>query len=139
MHYLVNAVTEPAGDPAAILIRALEPLEGALVMRRRRERRRRAAGTTGRAPLEDSDLCRGPGNLTVALGIDLRQNTGDLTSGTACHRRPRRAAASTGEIAAHWHPRRHRPPLALLLGGQGRVGRLSERVIRRRKREPAGR
>ena len=81
MHYLVNAVTEPAGDPAAILIRALEPLEGTTAMRRRRERRRAVSGANGRAPVEDADLCRGPGNLTVALGIDLRQNTGDLTSG----------------------------------------------------------
>jgi DNA-3-methyladenine glycosylase len=81
MHYLVNAVTEPEGDPAAILIRALEPIEGAPVMRRRRERRRVASGKNGRTRLEAADLCRGPGNLTVALGIDLRQNAGDLTAG----------------------------------------------------------
>ena len=40
MHHLVNAVTEAQGAPAAILIRALEPLEGLSAMRRRRLRRR---------------------------------------------------------------------------------------------------
>ena len=69
IHYLVNAVTEAEGSPAAILIRALEPLEGVDLMRRRR----------GRA--DTASLCRGPGNLTVALAIDLRQNTTDLTTG----------------------------------------------------------
>ena len=79
MHYLVNAVTEPKGAPAAVLIRALDPVEGLDVMRRRRTGRRRP-GTRARA-MGDEDLCRGPGNLTVALRIDLRQNTADLTHG----------------------------------------------------------
>lgn len=77
IHYLVNAVTEPAGSPAAVLIRALEPLEGEPLMRRRRARgtgRRADAYTAG-------ELCRGPGNLTRALGISLRDNGRDLTSG----------------------------------------------------------
>ena len=69
IHYLVNAVTEAEGSPAAVLIRALEPLDGLELMRRRRQR----ADVHG--------LCRGPGNLTVALGIDLRHNTADLTRG----------------------------------------------------------
>jgi DNA-3-methyladenine glycosylase len=75
IHYLVNAVTEPDGWPAAVLIRALEPLDGIASMRRRRARgsRKRAAD------FEEMELCRGPGNLTRALGIDLRQNRLDLT------------------------------------------------------------
>jgi DNA-3-methyladenine glycosylase len=81
VHYLVNAVTEPAGQPAAILIRALEPIEGLDTMRRRRAAWRRARGMAAGASLADVDLCRGPGNLTVALGIDLRQNSVDLTAG----------------------------------------------------------
>jgi DNA-3-methyladenine glycosylase len=72
IHYLVNAVTEAKGSPAAILIRALHPLEGIDTMRRRRAR------VSGRTPA-DEDLCKGPGNLTVAMGIDLRQNERDLT------------------------------------------------------------
>lgn len=68
IHYLVNAVTEPKGSPAAVLIRALEPKDGIALMQKRR---RKAA--------DIYDLCRGPGNLTKALGIDLRQNRLDLT------------------------------------------------------------
>jgi DNA-3-methyladenine glycosylase len=76
IHYLVNAVTESEGSPAAVLIRALEPFEGETLMRRRRAR------GTGRsaAAFASAELCRGPGNLTRALGITLRQNTLDLTS-----------------------------------------------------------
>jgi DNA-3-methyladenine glycosylase len=76
IHYLVNAVTEPDGWPAAVLIRALEPLDGEALMRRRRAR-----GTGRRVEtIPTHDLCRGPGNLTKALGISLRQNGLDLTS-----------------------------------------------------------
>src|SRR5262245_41740980 len=76
MHYLVNAVTEGEGSPAAVLIRALEPRDGQELMRRRRAR------VNGRRPssLDAADLCRGPGNLTAALGIDLAENRLDLTS-----------------------------------------------------------
>jgi DNA-3-methyladenine glycosylase len=71
IHYLVNAVTESEGSPAAVLIRALEPIEGIDVMMRRRR--------GGRSDIE-SNLCRGPGNLTQALGITLKENQLDLTS-----------------------------------------------------------
>ncbi|HEX6463226.1 MAG TPA: DNA-3-methyladenine glycosylase, partial [Vicinamibacterales bacterium] len=70
IHYLVNAVTEPKGSPAAILIRALEPKAGVALMRRRRG-----------SHVATNDLCRGPGNLTRALGITLRDNRRDLTRG----------------------------------------------------------
>jgi len=77
IHYLVNAVTEPDGWPAAVLIRALEPLEGEPLMRRRRAR-----GTDRPARgFPAAELCRGPGNLTRALGISLAQNRYDLTTG----------------------------------------------------------
>lgn len=75
IHYLVNAVTEAEGSPAAILIRALEPLDGVTLMRRRRK-----VAAARRSELRDIDLCRGPGNLTRALAITLRQNGSDLTS-----------------------------------------------------------
>ena len=78
VHYLVNAVTESEGSPAAVLIRALEPFEGEPLMRRRRAR-----GTARSArDFSTAELCRGPGNLTRALGIDLRQNRKDLTNST---------------------------------------------------------
>jgi DNA-3-methyladenine glycosylase len=76
IHYLVNAVTEPDGWPAAVLIRALEPVEGEGLMRRRRAR-----GTErGPGDFESAALCRGPGNLTRALGISLQQNLRDLVA-----------------------------------------------------------
>ena len=78
LHCLVNAVTEPQGSPAAVLIRALEPLEGIELMRRRRSQ---APWRRGRPAPSDHDLCRGPGNLTVALGITLEQNKAALTRG----------------------------------------------------------
>ena len=78
IHALVNAVTEAEGAPAAVLIRALEPVEGIELMRRRRAR-----GAKGRAPRAASTLashllCSGPGNLTVAMGITLADNYADL-------------------------------------------------------------
>ncbi|MSR06686.1 MAG: DNA-3-methyladenine glycosylase [Gemmatimonadetes bacterium] len=57
MHWCVNAVTEREGYPAAVLIRALEPLTGLDSMRCRRGR------TNAR------DLCSGPAKLCQALGI----------------------------------------------------------------------
>jgi DNA-3-methyladenine glycosylase len=78
IHYLVNAVTEPEGSPAAVLIRALEPLEGERLMRRRRAR---GAGRPA-ARFDAFELCRGPGNLTRAMGIALRHNQLDLTGST---------------------------------------------------------
>jgi DNA-3-methyladenine glycosylase len=66
IHRLLNAVAEPEGDAAAVLIRALEPTIG---LERMRERR-------GERP--DTDLCSGPGKLTGALGIGLERNGADL-------------------------------------------------------------
>jgi DNA-3-methyladenine glycosylase len=73
VHYLVNAVTEAAGRPAAVLIRALAPVDGLAGMSRRRAAGDRTIGV--------SDLCRGPGNLTRALGITIADNLRDLTEG----------------------------------------------------------
>ena len=125
VHHLVNAVTEADGCPAAVLIRALEPLEGHALMRRRRAR------GTGRAVLEfaDTELCRGPGNLTRALGISLRQNRRDLTgSGLRIEDRGmrRRDVAWTRRIGitvgvdAEW--RCVATDSGALSGGRGRAG-----------------
>ena len=82
IHYLVNAVTESEGSPAAVLIRALEPIEGIAVMTRRRAKRGRESFFEKRKMTPDpiTNLCRGPGNLTKALGITLDENRLDLTS-----------------------------------------------------------
>jgi DNA-3-methyladenine glycosylase len=69
IHALLNAVCEPEGVGAAVLIRALEPLEGIELMRERRRLHR------------VEDLCSGPGKLTQALGIELDLNGTDLAAG----------------------------------------------------------
>lgn len=78
MHHLVNAVTESDGYPAAVLIRALEPLEGLSLMRRRRSR---APWRKGKRAPADRELCRGPGNLSRALGITLDDNLRSMSRG----------------------------------------------------------
>ena len=74
IHALLNAVCEPEGVGAAVLIRALEPLTGIEQMRVRR-------GLIGDRPVRDQDLCSGPGKLTQALGVELAENGGDLYDG----------------------------------------------------------
>jgi DNA-3-methyladenine glycosylase len=66
VHSLLNAVAEPEGEAAAVLIRALEPTAGLEAMRERR----------GDRP--DGELCSGPGKLTEALGVGLEHNGADL-------------------------------------------------------------
>lgn len=65
-HFMLNVVSEPPETAAAILIRALEPLEGIEIMQRHRK-------TT-----ELLDLTRGPGRLAQALQIDRRHDSIDL-------------------------------------------------------------
>src|SRR5439155_303110 len=57
MHWCLNAVTEAPDFPAAVLIRALEPMAGLATMRRRR------------GGLADGELCSGPAKLCAALGV----------------------------------------------------------------------
>jgi DNA-3-methyladenine glycosylase len=77
IHCLVNVVTESHGSPAAVLIRALDPLVGVEVMRRRRARGAKGRRSVASA-LATHALCRGPGNLTMAMGITLAENRLDL-------------------------------------------------------------
>src|SRR5262245_10548588 len=78
IHALVNVVTEAEGSPAAVLIRALDPIEGVPVMRRRRARAARGRPLRPDRAIADVELCRGPGNLTMAMGITLGENCADL-------------------------------------------------------------
>ena len=66
VHGLLNAVCEPEGEAAAVLIRALEPVWGIESMRARR----------GMEPVRQ--LCSGPGKLTQALGVGLEMNRASL-------------------------------------------------------------
>jgi DNA-3-methyladenine glycosylase len=67
-HNLLNVVCESEGVGSAVLIRALRPSVGEILMERRRGRAR--------------DLCNGPGRLTQALGVDLSYDGQDLISGS---------------------------------------------------------
>lgn len=78
IHSLVNVVTEAEGSPAAVLIRALEPIEGVGTMRRRRARATKGRRAIDVSVLAPEDLCRGPGNVTMAMGISLADNRLDL-------------------------------------------------------------
>jgi DNA-3-methyladenine glycosylase len=70
IHYCLNAVAGPAKRPGCVLIRALEPVAGLEMMARRR-----GIGS------DSTRLASGPGNLTRALGVTLRDNGADLTRG----------------------------------------------------------
>jgi len=84
VHALLNAVCEPEGVGAAVLIRALMPIAGIQQMRARR----------GLAEAREEQLCSGPGKLTQALGISLDENGVCLASG------PIRIGARNGEWTA---------------------------------------
>jgi len=97
LHDMMNAVTEDVGRPAAVLIRALEPLEGLGVMQKRHAA---APWRTGKPPVADHELCRGPGNLCRAMGITLEDNQRPLTRGVLTIRDQ---GIAQGEIV--WSPR----------------------------------
>jgi DNA-3-methyladenine glycosylase len=88
VHMCFNATTGAAGTWGCVLIRALEPQQGAASMARRRGAEAGAAR-----------LASGPGNLTRALGITLRDNGVDLTAGALTIEppdQPREFRVSTG-------------------------------------------
>ncbi len=117
LHHLLNAVTEHDGFPSAVLIRAIEPLEG--VGRDAGAAARRPAAAAG--PVRDADLGRGPGNLTVAMGIThAGPQHADADPWRADRARRRHAAARRGVDAAHRRHARRRSLLALRRAGEPR-------------------
>ncbi|MGI8496116.1 MAG: DNA-3-methyladenine glycosylase [Gemmatimonadaceae bacterium] len=77
-HWCVNAVTRVEGEPSAVLIRALEPLDGLDLMISRRH------------PRQPRDLTNGPGKLCAALGITGSHNGLSLTASPLVIRRARK-------------------------------------------------
>ena len=71
-HWCANVVCGPVGEAQAVLLRALEPLRGVEAMR--------AARWTTQKTQYDLDLCRGPGRLCQAMGIDRALDGIDLTA-----------------------------------------------------------
>jgi DNA-3-methyladenine glycosylase len=68
-HWMLNVVTERAGFPAAVLIRAIQPIEGAEVMSARR---------SGRDTFGPGKLCQALGITKSENGVDLTETTGGL-------------------------------------------------------------
>jgi DNA-3-methyladenine glycosylase len=100
MHHCVNIVTGGDGDGQAVLLRAIEPIEGLDTMRSRR------------GPVPARALTDGPGKLTQALGLDLADNgrTADVyDDGVAPPHAPRIGPRVGIKQAVDW-PRRFRLP-----------------------------
>ena len=83
VHWCANVVTDPAGEASAVLLRALDPVSGVEAMR--------AARWRGQKRQVDRDLCRGPGRLCQAMGIDRALDGADL-----CGPGPGRAPGGAG-------------------------------------------
>ncbi|MFB6290573.1 MAG: DNA-3-methyladenine glycosylase [Candidatus Bipolaricaulia bacterium] len=91
VHLMLNVVTEPSGTPGAVLIRAVEPLEGLETMKTNR----------GRSDVES--LTDGPGKLTEAFAVGKGKNGDDLISSgelwlSEGERRTEEKVASSGRI-----------------------------------------
>src|SRR5918993_2183977 len=101
IHAMLNVVAKPTGETGAVLIRAVQPLEGIEIMRSRRG-------------VEDERLlCSGPGKLCQALGISLEMHGTDLVRGEALWispGEPAREVSTSGRIGisrATEHPWRY--------------------------------
>jgi len=113
LHYCLNVSAEPEGSPGCVLIRALEPVAGIEQMRRRRPAARRL-----------QELTSGPGRLTAALGISLRHNGADLTSGDLTICRGQDVTASSIQVSTRVGIRHSRElPLRFFIAGNPFVSR----------------
>ncbi|UZN04991.1 DNA-3-methyladenine glycosylase [Cellulomonas sp. S1-8] len=92
LHHCVNVVTEPAGRPSAVLLRAGEVVEGVELAWARRAR----AGSVD----DERQLARGPARMAVCLGLDLEANGADLTERSGRVLVRRRDLSATQPVAA---------------------------------------
>ena len=148
VHWCANVVCGPVGEAQAVLLRALEPVDGLELMRQARWR------TNGRQ--DDRDLCRGPGRLCQALGIDGSFDGADLTARDAAvwladdgvpppaQRWPRSGSGCRGRRPSVSPGRHERGGPGLRGGSPGPTavsrgpGRLPRRRPRDRRRDDAG-
>jgi DNA-3-methyladenine glycosylase len=87
MYWCFNAVTRERGHGSAVLVRAVEPLDGVDLMRRRRPKVKR-----------DRDLTNGPGKLCLAMGIDGTLSGRSLRAGPLVIRRGQPVEDSDVEV-----------------------------------------
>lgn len=80
MHHCMNVVCGAVDEPVAVLVRAIEPMEGI-----ERIRANRTGGGRRKSPLKDTDLCSGPAKLCQALLIDRALSGVDLVRGRGIH------------------------------------------------------
>ena len=118
MHHCLNVVASVIDDPVAVLIRALEPVEGIKLMYARRP-----------AACRETDLCSGPGRLCQALGIDRTLDGVDLVD---CEhlfieqqqrRHDPRQVRAKPRIGINYAEQWARKPLRFLLSGNRYVSR----------------
>ncbi len=88
IHAMLNVVAHGGNETGAVLIRALQPLDGLEVMSRRR------------GGLLDRDLCSGPGKLCIALGISLDDHGIDLTRSDLLRLSPGKAESRRSVLAS---------------------------------------
>ncbi len=125
-YHCLNAVTEAEGFPAAVLIRAIEPVEGVDLMRGNRPR-----------ALKISDMGSGPGKLCQALGVDRGMN-GISLSGTTLWIEDRSldpgTVASSPRIGVDYAGDYRDKPWRFFVEGNPHVSRLQRASITKRKK-----
>lgn len=98
MHHCFNIACEREGFPAAVLVRAVEPVEGIEVLRANRT-------AQGKKPPRETDLCNGPGKLCQALAITTAHSGVDLTASAELFIERPAAASDAGAITIATSPR----------------------------------
>ncbi len=111
-HYMLNIVTEPKGFPAAVLIRAVEPVRGIALMKKRR------------ATAEARNLASGPGKLCQAFAIDRTLNGSDMCGNVLYVRdagEPPPKIITTPRIGVDYAGKWKRKPWRFVVDGNGFV------------------